>query len=249
MDTSDTKKTLILNFPNNPTGYTPTTEEVKQLVDVIKTSADSGNKILALIDDAYFGLVYEQGIETQSVFAYLANLHDNILAIKVDGPTKEDYVWGFRTGFITYGIKNGTEELYNALEAKTAGAIRGDISNASNLSQSLLLKAYQSETYQQEKEEKFKLLYSRYLAVKKAVNNPEYADYFVPFPFNSGYFMCVKLKAGIDGEKFRNLLLDKYDTGVINMNNMIRIAFSSVPEGSIPELFENMYKACKELAG
>ncbi len=249
MDTSVRKKILILNFPNNPSGYTPTIGEVKQIVNAIKISANAGNKILAVIDDAYFGLVYEQGIETQSVFAYLANLHENVLAIKVDGPTKEDYVWGFRTGFITYGIKNGTEELYNALESKTAGAVRGSISNAANLSQSLLLKAYQSDTYHEEKEDKFELLYSRYLAVKKVVNNPEYSRYFTPLPFNSGYFMCVKLQEGIDGEQLRNLLLENYETGVINLNNVIRIAFSSVPEEYIPELFENMYKACKELEG
>jgi aspartate/methionine/tyrosine aminotransferase len=247
MNSSIAKKILILNFPNNPTGYTPTTEEVKQIVETIKASADAGNKILAIIDDAYFGLVYEQGIETQSVFAYLANLHENVLAVKIDGPTKEDYVWGFRTGFITYGIKNGTEELYNALESKTAGAVRGNISNASNLSQSLLLKAYQSDTYQQEKEEKFELLNARYQAVKKAVNHPKYTECFTPLPFNSGYFMCIKLKDGIDGERLRSLLLEKYDTGVINLNNVIRLAFSSVAEESIPELFENIYKACREI--
>jgi len=60
--------------------------------------------------------------------------------------------------------------------------------------------------------------------------------------------MCIRLKDGLDGEKLRHLLLDKYDTGVIHMNHIIRIAFSSVAESDIPKLFENIYHACKELA-
>ncbi|HYQ55921.1 MAG TPA: aminotransferase class I/II-fold pyridoxal phosphate-dependent enzyme, partial [Draconibacterium sp.] len=132
------KKIVILNFPNNPSGYTPTVEEQDAIVAIIKKAAEAGNKIVTITDDAYFGLVYEEGIATESIFAPLSQLHENVLAVKVDGATKEDYVWGFRVGFITYGIKGGDAELYSALEAKTAGAIRGNISNAANISQSLL---------------------------------------------------------------------------------------------------------------
>ncbi len=246
MDPSSKKKVVVLNFPNNPSGYTPTIDEMKQIISAIKESADAGNKILAVTDDAYYGLVYEEGIEKQSPFAFLANLHENVLAIKLDGATKEDYVWGFRVGFITFGIKGGTSELYNALESKTAGAVRGNISNACNLSQSLLLKAYNSNTYEKEKMDKYNILKARYDAVNKAIKKEEYAAYFKAYPFNSGYFMCVQLKEGLDGEKIRQILLEEYDTGVINMNNVIRIAFSAAAEENIPKLFDNLYKACKE---
>jgi aspartate/methionine/tyrosine aminotransferase len=148
------KKVVLLNFPNNPAGYTPAVEEVKGIVSILNKEAEKGNKVVAVLDDAYFGLVYEQGIEKESVFSFLAGLHENLLAVKVDGPTKEDYVWGFRVGFITYGIKNSSKELYEALEAKTAGAVRGNISNACNLSQSILLSAFSSGSYQLEKSDK-----------------------------------------------------------------------------------------------
>ena len=98
--------------------------------------------------------MYEEGYEPQSIFSYVCDIHENVLAVKVDGPTKEDYVWGFRVGFISYGIKNGDTELYDALESKTAGAVRGNISNSSNLSQSLLLQAFNSPEYNQEKKAK-----------------------------------------------------------------------------------------------
>ena len=50
--------------------------------------------------------------------------------------------------------------------------------------------------------------------VQKILANPEYADLWEPYPFNAGYFMCLRLK-GIGAEEFRKHLLDKYGVGVI----------------------------------
>jgi len=236
---------VLLNFPNNPTGYTITEEEAKKIISNLKEAADQGKNIAIVLDDAYFGLVYEEGIEKESLFTQLANLHENILAIKLDGCTKEDYVWGFRVGFITFGIKAGTEDLYTALESKVSGAIRGNISNAPNISQSLVLKAYESETYDEEKKEKFQLLKSRYEEVKKALKDKKYQEFFQALPFNSGYFMCIKLIDKINAEEVRQKLLGDFDTGVISMpDNLIRIAFSGVAKKDIPNLFHNIYSAC-----
>lgn len=243
------KKVVILNFPNNPSGYTPTVQEFNDIVKVIEDSAIAGNKIVAVLDDAYFGLVYEEGIAEESVFSAIGNLHENILAVKIDGPTKEDYVWGFRVGFITYAIKGGDAALYSALEAKTAGAVRGNISNASNLSQSLLMVAFDNEDYDAQKAEKYAIMKTRYEAVKSALTDEKYKQYFTAIPYNSGYFMCVQLAEGIDGETLRKLLIEKYSIGIINLNNVIRIAYSAVAASDVKELFEGLYSACKELKG
>ncbi len=240
------KKTMILNFPNNPSGYTPTIEEQNSIVEIIKAAAEKGNKIVAFIDDAYFGLVYEEGIETESIFAPLSQLHENVLAVKIDGATKEDYVWGFRVGFMTYGIKDGDADLYSALESKTAGAIRGNISNAANISQSLLLVAFNSPEYAEQKAAKYTIMKDRYEAVKKALSNEKYAEYFKAVPYNSGYFMCVKLEAGLDAEKVRKVLIEKYSIGVISLGNLIRIAYSAVAATDVDEMFEGIYNACKD---
>lgn len=240
------KKILILNFPNNPTGYTPTQSEVDSIVAIIRQSAEKGNKIVALTDDAYFGLVYEEGIARESIFAPLSDLHEHVLAVKIDGATKEDYVWGFRTGFITYGTRGGDAELYSALESKTAGAIRGNISNAANISQSLLLNAFNSEKYPLEKKEKYSIMKKRYLAVKEALQDPKYEKYFSPLPFNSGYFMCVRLAGHLNGEKIRGILIRKYSIGTISLNNNLRLAFSAVAAKDMKEMFDGIYKACEE---
>lgn len=245
------KKILLLNFPHNPTGYTPTVTEMDGIVDAIDQVAKKGEDILVILDDAYFGLSFLPGLYAESPFARLADLHENVVAIKIDGATKEDYVWGFRTGFLTYGVKGLTSEAGKAIATKTGGMIRGNISNASHLSQSLLLGAIQSENYQKEKEEKFDLLKSRFDKVRNIFENQgeQYAEYFQPLPYNSGYFMCIQLSDGLDGEAIRKTLLDKYDTGVIAMKNVLRIAYSSVAAHAIPTLFDNIYNACKNYRG
>ncbi len=240
------KQILLLNFPNNPAGYTPTATEIEKIVEIILESANQGNHIVAIIDDAYFGLIYKSGIYEESIFAKLADLHKNVLAVKIDGATKEDFVWGLRVGFITYASKEISEETCLALEEKTGGAVRGNISNASHLSQSLVLKAITSSTYQTEKKEKYHLLKSRYEKVQKLLkdNRDRYEEYFKPLPYNSGYFMCIELQKDLDGETIRRKLLDQHSTGVIAIGKLLRIAYSSLAGKDIPDLFENIYKAC-----
>jgi len=239
------KKIVLLNFPNNPTGYTPTNEEAKEVIKIIKESAERGNEILVVCDDAYFGLAYKEGIYRESFFSALADLHENVLAVKVDGNTKEDYVWGLRVGFVTFGFKEGNEEIYTVLEHKAAGAIRGNLSSVSHLSQSLVLAGLTSPEYEKEKREKYDLLKARFEKVKEVLEEEKDKGCFSPLPFNSGYFMCVELREGLDAEKIRQTLLIEYDTGVIAIGNLLRVAFSSIGVENIKQLFENIDGACK----
>jgi aspartate/methionine/tyrosine aminotransferase len=137
--------------------------------------------------------------------------------------------------------------VYEALEAKTGGAIRGNISNAANVSQSLLLSAYSDGAYATEKQAKYELLRSRYERVKQILaEHSEYAGEFEALPFNSGYFMCVRLRSA-DPEQVRQKLLTDYSTGVIAMSGIVRLAFSAVPLEQLPVLFENLFRAVRDL--
>lgn len=241
------KKLVLLNFPNNPTGYTVSDAEAKAITTEIKKAADAGNKVLVVLDDAYFGLVYKEGVAKESMFSLLANLHENVLTVKLDGPTKEDYVWGFRIGFITFGFAGASAEQLKALEAKTSGVVRGTISNAPNISQQFLLNLYQSDEYASQKEAKYNTLQKRYQKIVDILEgHPEYQDSFEPMPFNSGYFMCVKLN-GADPEAVRTELLEAYDTGVIVLSGVIRLAFSAVPLDLLEDLFSNLHSAVQKV--
>jgi aspartate/methionine/tyrosine aminotransferase len=241
------KKIVLLNFPNNPTGYTVTNEEARALSAEIRKAAEEGNRIIVLLDDAYFGLVYEEGIFQESLFSFLVDSHPNVLGVKLDGPTKEDYVWGFRVGFMTFGYQGATDAQLKALENKAAGIVRGNISNVPNLSQSILLKAYTAPEYAEQKKQKYSILAGRAKQIRSVLEkHPEYAQSYEVMPFNSGYFMCVN-PIGVTAEDVRRELLANFNTGVIVLSGLIRLAFSSVPTDRIGKLFENLHRAVQNL--
>ena len=241
------KKILILNFPNNPTGYTATIEDAKKIVAAVKAAAKAGKKIVIVCDDAYFGLVYEKGIHGESLFAEFATLDKNVLAVKLDGTTKEDYVWGLRVGFISFAFKGATDEQLKALEAKAAGNVRSGISNSSSIGQHLAIAAFADTGYAKQKKEKYAVLKARYLEIRKILKaHPEYAKNFEAMPFNSGYFMCVK-PIGVDAEKVRKQLIAKYSTGTVVLSGLIRLAFSTIPKAKLAKLFANVNAAISDL--
>ena len=237
---------VLLNFPQNPSGYSPTKTEAAEICKIVKKLAEGGTKVLVLSDDAYFGLNYEDDIEPQSLFAYLADFHPNVLAIKADGPTKEDFAWGFRTGFITFSAKGLTDEQYTALTTKFMAAIRSSVSCSSTPSQSFIIHALTDPAHNQQKAELRKMLKRRYDAVRKFVNTHK-SSVLEPLPFNSGYFMSFNVKTG-NAEDIRKKLLAEKGIGIIQIDaNTLRVAFSSIDEDKIEDVYESIYNIAEAM--
>ena len=240
---------VILNFPNNPTGYTVSPSEADGIVNVLADLARKGTHVLAITDDAYFGLFYEAHTLKESIFARLIGQDPRLLAIKLDGATKENFVWGLRVGFITYGASLGADEkqTYAALENKTAGAVRGSISSAAHLSQALVLKSMASETYPHEKQAKFEIMQERAREVRRVLSDAKYRQAWDMYPFNSGYFMCLNLKT-VEAEPLRVHLLDTYGVGLISLGKSdLRVAFSCIDKEDVQELFDTILQGVKDL--
>lgn len=243
--TGDNKAVVILNFPNNPTGYSPTKEEAVAIVNILKRYSDSGKKLTIITDDAYFGLFFEENVCKESLFSMLCDCSENLLAIKCDAATKEEMVWGFRVAFITYGCKGFTEQQYDALMQKTLGALRGSLSCCTTSGQNILLKGMSDSSYQKDKQAGIEKMSLRYKAMKKALEKYKDREDLRPLPFNSGYFMSFFCKS--DSENLRQLLLNKYGTGVIRLDeHHIRLAFSSVDLEKIEALIDTVYLAAQE---
>ncbi len=239
---------MLLNFPQNPSGYTPTRAEVAAIVAVVKEAADAGADVMVWCDDAYFGLDYEDDIEPESLFAKLANLHERILAVKIDGPTKEDYVWGLRTGFITFGSKGMTDAQYDALIKKLMGVIRSSVSCAAAPSQSLMLKMMADPRTESEKLAFRKMLEERYRVVRKFIDAHKGHPVLQALPFNSGYFMSMKC-VGVGAEDLRVKLLHEHGIGTISIDpTHLRVAFSSVDTEKLESLFETIFRVAGEMA-
>lgn len=239
------KISLILNFPNNPTGYTPSDVELNSLVDVISTYAkENKNKQLIIVsDDAYFGLFFEKNHKTPTLSAtYKLAENENCLIVKLDGITKEFYSWGLRVGFITYYTKN--DELRKILLEKTQGYLRSTTSSPSNLSQQIAVRLLDNKQSLEEKEINDKIIEERYNKLKQAISTEQLDQLVRVLPFNSGYFFTIKLPSNINAHEFRLKFLNEYKYGVYSMDDEhIRIAFSCLDKELIPELI-NKFKQC-----
>lgn len=238
------KAVVILNFPNNPTGYTPGAKEGEEIVAAILAAAEEGINVVVVTDDAYFGLFFEDSLR-ESLFGKLAGLHPRILPVKVDGATKEEYVWGFRVGFITFASES--KEVLAALEQKTLGIIRATISSGPHPSQTFVLQALKSPDFAAQKEEKFKVMKGRANKVKALLDSGKYGDVWEYYPFNSGYFMCLKLK-NVHAEELRLHLIHQYGVGTIALGETdLRIAFSCIAEEHLEDLFDLVYQGVQDL--
>ena len=239
------KISLILNFPNNPTGYTPSDVELDSLVEVINIFAkeNTNKQIIIVSDDAYFGLFFEENHKTPTLSAtYKLAENENCLIIKLDGITKEFYSWGLRVGFITYYTKN--DELRNTLLEKTQGYLRSTTSSPSNLSQQIAVRLLDSKQSLEEKEINDKIIEERYNELKQAISTEQLNQLVRVLPFNSGYFFTIKLPSNINAHEFRLKFLNEYKYGVYSMDDdHIRIAFSCLDKELIPELI-NKFKQC-----
>jgi aspartate/methionine/tyrosine aminotransferase len=243
------KLVVSLNFPNNPSGYTPTRAEADGIAKALTAEAEAGTRLVVCVDDAYYGMLFDDAAEKESLFGRLAKASNNLLAIKIDGATKEEFVWGLRVGFITFGVKNGTAAAYKALEDKTAGLIRAYVSNISNPGQSVVLKALNDPDFRGQQAEKVAVLRARAKVVAQECRKAEYADCWDVYPFNSGYFMCLRLKDA-DADAVRVRLLDDHGVGTIALGKReIRVAFSCLAEAQIPGVFSAAAKAVRAVRG
>ena len=83
--------------------------------------------------------------------------------------------------------------------------------------------------------------------VQRVLGNHKYRDAWDAYPFNSGYFMCLKLKE-VEAEPLRIHLLDKYGVGLISLGKHdLRVAFSCVEKDDMQELFDTIFQGAKDL--
>jgi hypothetical protein len=96
-----------------------------------------------------------------------------------------------------------------------------------------------------EKKAKFDILMARAKRVKAVSNDPKYAAAWDVYPFNSGYFMCIRLKT-VDAETLRIHLLDRYGVGLISLGESnLRVAFSCMEETDVEKLFDTIFQGVK----
>lgn len=242
---------LLLNFPNNPTGYSLTKTDIARLQDLMYSFAEKNIPVLIMCDDAYFGLFYEDNIFCESSFSVFSKLHENILAVKLDGATKELFSWGLRVGFITLGNKTMSDAVKKALETKIKGALRASTTSASQLSQSIVLRTVEHPTIDSQMEKQFLDMKNRYIITKQAITeaSSEYPhSSLVPYPCNSGYFISFH-STKISAETIRQYLLARENESIalISLGATLRFTFAAVDAEKIQKIIDTLYKETQKL--
>jgi aspartate/methionine/tyrosine aminotransferase len=238
----------LLNIPSNPGGYSPTRDERSRLVDSLVEVAEQ-RPLLAVCDDAYTGLVFEEEIPAQSPFWDLVGRHPSLVPVKVDGVTKELSFFGGRVGFLTFPFEPDSEAAA-ALESKVKGLLRATLGSPVAASQMLVLEALESPEIEEQVESIRRELATRYRVLCEALSSLP-AELLRPLPCNSGCFAVVELpeELGLEAETVRLHLLEHHDTGLVAIApRYLRIAFCSVAASALPELVERLHRGVAELA-
>lgn len=229
------KAILILNFPANPTGYSPTPAEAARIVEVVTTHP---GPLVVVTDDAYQGWVYEDDRHPRSLFWDLAERADpeRLLPLKVDGATKELVFFSSRIGFLTSPL---TGEGEAALLSKLKTVVRGTVGCPSGPALQMVDRALRDPGLEAAFEERRALIGRRYRRLKEALATLDRSRMNVR-PFNSAYFVWIELGGDLVAEEVRRRLLAERSVGVVAFpaDNALRLAYCSIHEDRLPELVE-----------
>lgn len=235
----------ILNLPSNPGGYSLTAEERPRVREALVEVARE-RPLVVICDDAYAGLVYEEGVPAGSMFWELVGAHPDLVPVKLDGVTKELSFFGGRVGFLTFALPPGSEAAA-ALENKVKFLTRATLGSPVAASQAVVLEALGRGSLAEEVEALRRELAGRYRALRGALADCDPA-LVRPLPFNSGCFALVELPAGLDAEAVRLHLLERHDTGLVSLPpRHLRIAHCSLEEAAVPELVRRLERGVAEL--
>lgn len=237
----DGKVVVLLNFPANPTGYSPTPTEADALIASI---AARRAPTAVIVDDAYQGVVHRPGLVNHSLFWQLADVLDpeHAVVFKVDGATKELLFFPSRVGFITASTSGSAE---SALANKLNTLVRATAGSPPGPSQALMLELLREpERTRAEIATRRSQLTARWTVLHDALhslNNPRLR----PLPFNSAYFALIAVDRSVDAESVRRRLIADHDVGTITIPevNALRVAFCSTRAEALPEMVARIDRA------
>lgn len=233
---------VLLNFPSNPSGYSPTPTELEAIATVL-TEAAAERSVVVYCDDAYHGLVFEETASSKSLFFSLLGKHPNLIPLKCDGVTKELSFFGSRVGFLTFGVPKEAEAI---LVDKSMSLIRSGVGSPVGLSQYLIEEELLDPRHDAEFERLRGILEGRYRLLKAAVSRP--TPQWTVFPFNAGCFCLLELRAGLDAEAVRQRLIAEERVGVVNHGpRCLRLAFCSLKDEAIVPLVDAIERVCGKM--
>ncbi|MHA1202321.1 MAG: aminotransferase class I/II-fold pyridoxal phosphate-dependent enzyme [Candidatus Heimdallarchaeaceae archaeon] len=238
---------IYLNFPNNPSGISPTYDEVKKFQEAVE---EITIPTTIFIDDAYEGCAYEDSVIEHSLFPHLIGLNEDVVTIKIDGVSKRYFAYGARLGLVTVGFGeevseedkvDGRELMAKVARTNTSSAPKGIQVAMSNV----LNNPEKNKQVHKEKKRNTNILEDRYRYMKKLVGEKE-SSVLQPVEFNSGFFGYFQIKGKQQASEISHKLLEK-GLGTVPFENVknglngVRVAFCSISEKNIEKTVDILY--------
>ncbi|MCG3221854.1 MAG: aminotransferase class I/II-fold pyridoxal phosphate-dependent enzyme [Candidatus Heimdallarchaeota archaeon] len=247
LDNKGKKFGIYLNFPNNPSGISPSFEQVKILQEAL---SEVTTPIIILLDDAYEGYVYESDVMNYSLFPHLVGLNENVIVVKLDGVSKRYCAYGARLGAVTLGFGYEVDEEEKAsIREVLAKITRSSVSNSPRGIQEAIINVLEDRVkhnrIQQERQTVQNILSNRFKTMKRITEEKETKQLF-PVDYNSGFFSYFLLKNNKSATEVSKKLLDK-GLGTVPFENQssglngIRVAFCSIRDEDIEKTIDILY--------
>ncbi len=227
---------VLLNDPsNNPTGLCMTKDDWKEVIATLNQVNRLGVPVILIHDIAYIDYQMKDQKYSREIFEAYLDLDEDILAIVVFSGSKTFSLYGFRVG-AQIGLSKSQEIIDNFLRVGDY-SVRARFSSVSQPGMNIIGKIFTHPEYK-----------ARYL---KELNNATTllkarASLFLEeaekhdlqiLPYCGGFFISVPTK---NKNIFKDLVEDH--VYVIAMQDIIRVAISSLCVDEIPELVRKIKK-------
>ena len=227
---------VLLNDPsNNPTGLCMTKNDWQEVIKTLNEVNRMDIPVILIHDIAYVDYQMKDTKFSREIFSTYKDLDDEVLAIVVFSGSKTFSLYGFRVG-AQIGLSKSQEVVDNFVRVGDY-SVRGRFSSVSQPGINIIGKIFTDkelkERFKAEVEEAKLLLKNRAsLFMEEAKKNE-----LEILPYCGGFFISVPTK---NKNIFKDLVEDH--VFVIPMQDIIRIAISSLNIKDIPELVKKVKK-------
>lgn len=236
------KALVIINSPlHNPTGYSLSNDEWKELVRFI--NEDCNNKEVILLNDIAY-IDYSLNLDTvKDYFKELDNLNSNALLVICYSCSKTFTIYGMRLGasIILHKDEDVLNEIANAYD-KSCRTYWSNSNNGAMTAISNVLNNNYNE-FIKEKDYYINLLKERSSIILKEAKENELPIY----PYKEGFFITLKIDNSLK-EKYHQELM-KENIFTVQVNEGIRIAVCSLPINKCYGLAKKLKEILNKIKG
>lgn len=227
------KLVVVINDPcHNPTGYSMTREEWKEVVDFLNECSKTCPVVL-LNDIAYIDFAFGQK-EAKKYFSVFDDISDNMAVVVAFSLSKSMTSYGMRCGAAIIMARD--PEIVNQLKTVFEKDARATWSNVNNGAMAMFVDVLDNhlEDYDAQRQEYVQLLKERSGIFRKEADAAGLAYY----PYREGFFVTLSMDNGLR-DRFHEALMEN-NIFTVKVNKGIRVAICSMPVAKVKGLAGRM---------